>query len=93
MLISNKDWETMTFIELQNKYNLNQISLYNTIIAEKKYNHKSIIEKIKMTDLEEKYIVDNPNLSVRQLANMFHKSYNAMLIYVKMHGYYERIRK
>lgn len=83
----------MTFMELQNKYGLNKIELYDTIISEKKYKYYSLIEKMKMTGLEKRYIDKNPNLSVRQLANMFHKSYNAMLIYVKMHGYYDRIGK
>lgn len=92
MSINLNDWKTMTYEELQNKYNISKNEIYEKVLSQKLYLHSTVIERGKLTDLEEYYIDIATNLSVRELANMFHKSYNAMLMQLKTRGYYDRIK-
>ena len=92
MKIELTDWKTMTYEQLKNKYNISQEEIYKTVLSQKLYLHATIIERGKLTELEEFYIICASNLSVRQLSNMFHKSYNAMLMQIKTKGYYNRIQ-
>lgn len=92
MKIKLNDWKTMTYDQLQSKYNISRRELYEAVLSQRLYLHNTIIERGKLTDLEEYYIIHAPSLSVRELANMFHKSYNAMLMQIKTKGYYDRIQ-
>lgn len=92
MKIDLSDWQTMTYEQLQNKYAISKEELYELVLSQKLYLHSTVTERGKLTELEEYYIVHAENLSVRQLANMFHKSYNAMLMQIKKKGYYDRIK-
>lgn len=93
MEIKIDDWKTLTFSELESKYSMSRADVYEYAMSNSFYNHKAIIEKGRLGDIENTFILNNENLSVSQFANLFHKSYNAMLIYLKTKGYYELIKK
>lgn len=92
MNIKLNDWKTMTYEQLQSKYNISREELYEIVLSQKLYLYSTVIERGKLNELEETYILHANNLSVRELANMFHKSYNAMLMQIKTKGYYDRIK-
>lgn len=92
MKIKLSDWEHMTYEQLENKYNISREQIYKIILDQKLYLHRSVIERYRLSELEHLYILKSNNLSISQLANMFHKSYNAMLMQIKAKGYYDRIK-
>ncbi|WP_058218819.1 hypothetical protein [Lactococcus lactis] len=92
MKIELSDWKHMTYEQLENKYNISREQIYKIILDQKLYLHRSVIERYRFSELEHLYILKSNNLSISQLANMFHKSYNAMLMQIKAKGYYDRIK-
>lgn len=87
------DWKNMSFEELKTKYSLSQEDIYEIAITKKFYKYRTVIERRKLMIIEKEVMIKNTDLKVSELANLFHKSYNAMLIYVKTNGLYDRIGK
>lgn len=86
------DWQTLTLNELLSKYQITLEEMYNIALNEELYKYETIHERRSWSDIEKKFIFENINkLSVREAGRIFHKSYNATLMYVKFIGAYEMI--
>lgn len=92
-MISLKDWKTMSLESLTQKYQISIQEIYDLSNKQRLYKYDSPIERRSMGILEKDFIKNNQNLSVTQLSNILHKSYNATLIQVKTLGFYNIIRK
>lgn len=91
MKITLTDWKTLSIYQLCEKYNLSAEELYQSAVDQQLYKYSSPKERRRMSSPEKIFIKNNQNLTVSEVANILHKSYNATLIQIKMLGYYDMI--
>lgn len=94
MDIKKTDWQKLSLTKLTQKYNLTLSETYELAVKQKLYNYESKIERRHWTNEDDLFLEKyKDKLTVKEAANILHKSYNATLIYVKLLGFYEMIGK
>ncbi|EPH90437.1 hypothetical protein D922_02996 [Enterococcus faecalis 06-MB-DW-09] len=93
MEIAVHDWKTLSIDELIKKYNFSLESLYEIALKQGLHKYSTQNERRRMTDVEKSFIGNNQNLSVTQVSNILHKSYNGTLMQIKTLGHYNMIGK
>lgn len=91
MKITLNDWKKLSIHQLCEKYNLSTGELYQRAVEQQLHKYSSPTERRSIGTSEKMFIKNNQNLTVSEVANILHKSYNATLIQIKMLGYYHMI--